>query len=227
MGIFALSAIIMAGTGFFIFFQSITNLKPGQRKIQADLKSIREETLKLISSELTPVRKEDLELISLKETMHKEKKWVVRNVQGLFHTIFEEPVIAYYSRWYPSGEVVLFAKTDRHEFFYWLHGKMLDIVVDEAALGAFYPETGELLSARTKKTIARLEKGTQGKAIYINDRQVGRMALLKPNSKDILSQRVFDFVVNELSAEEEAIILALSISEMIQLAARPASSKAK
>lgn len=216
MGVFALSAIIMAGTGFFLFFQSIGNLKPGQRKIQADLKAIREETLKLISPELTPVRKEDLELISLKESKHKEKKWVVRNVQGLFHTIFEEPVIAYYSRWYPSGEAVFFAKTERHEFFYWLHGKILDIVVNDAALGTFHPESGELLSARTKKPIARLDTGAQGKSLFIHDRQVGRMAPLKPKGKDALSQRIFDFVVDQLSQEEEAIVLALAIHEMIR-----------
>ena len=82
MGILALSAIIMAGTGFMLFFQSVPNFRPGRRKIQTDLKFIRDEVLK-ISGDLAPVRKEDLELLSLREVQRKDKKWMVRNVQGV------------------------------------------------------------------------------------------------------------------------------------------------
>lgn len=225
MGILALSAIIMAGTGFVLFFQSVPNFTPGRRKIQADLQRIRAEVLKF-STDLVPVRKEDLELISLREINRKEKKWMVRNVQGVFTTIFEEPAIAYFYRSYLSNkkDSLLFAKTFLHEYFYWEHKGTVQIVVDDQALGAYLPQTGALTSARTGKLVAQLDKiGQQGYTLQIQGKQVGRLAKFTPKAKDTLSKRVFDFVKNDLSPEEEAIVLALAIFEMVQAVNDPAS----
>ncbi|MFZ4558917.1 MAG: hypothetical protein ACOYOD_01875 [Saprospiraceae bacterium] len=225
MGILALSAIIMASTGFYLFLQSAPNFKPGHRKIQADLQLIREEVLK-VAGDLAPVKKEDLELISLREVQKKDKKWMVRNVQAIFTNIFEEPAIAYYYRVYLSNkqDALLFAKTTQHEFFFWIHRGEVQIVVDEQALGTYHPDSGILHSARTKKPIAQLQKNRQeGAELMIQGKQVGKMTRLSPNAKDSLSKRVFDLVKNDLAPEEEAIVLALAIFEMVQAVNPPRS----
>ncbi|MBK8043877.1 MAG: hypothetical protein IPK21_15175 [Haliscomenobacter sp.] len=220
MGILALSAIIMAGAGFVLFAQSAPNYKPGRKKVQADLKRIRDEVLEL-SADLAPVRKEDLELISTRETQRTVKKWFVRNVKAVFTSIFEEPVIAYYHRHYLSSkkkDSLIFAKTSRYEFFFWQHRGEVQIVVNEQPLGAYDEAGGLLTSARTKKVIAKLDKTqTEGMPMLIQGKLVGRMAKLGGTSgKNPLSQRVFEFVINDLSPEEEAIVLAIAIFEMVQ-----------
>ena len=53
--------------------------------------------------------------------------------------------------------------------------------------------------------------------MLIQGKLVGRMAKLGGTSgKNPLSQRVFEFVINDLSPEEEAIVLAVAIFEMVQ-----------
>lgn len=218
MGVLALSALILAGAGFVLFAQSAPNFMPGQKKVLSDLKQIREEVL-AISEELAPVKNEDLETLSSKEVASVVKKRLVTNHKGIFVTIFDEHAVAYYCRRYLSGknDALVFAKTTRHEFFYWLHSGECEIVVDEQQVGNFNETTGQLLGARTKKTIAALEKKEGASAvIQIQGRQVARLAPLKPGAKDILSRRVFEFVKNDLSPEEEAIVMALAILEMIR-----------
>lgn len=220
MGVLALSALILAGAGFVLFAQSAPNFKPGQKKVLADLKLIRDEVL-AISSELAPIRKEDLETLSSKETALSVKKRFVSNYKGIFVTIFDEHAVAYYCRRYLSNksDALIFAKTTRHEFFYWLRSGVCEIVVDEQQLGKYDQVSGILTGARTNKTIAKLEKNAAentGGVLFIQDRQIARLAPLKPNAKDVLSRRVFEFVKNDLSPEEEAIVLAIAILEMIR-----------
>ena len=57
----------------------------------------------------------------------------------------------------------------------------------------------------------------------IQGKQVGKMTHLSPNTKDSLSKRVFDLVKNDLAPEEEAIVLALAIFEMVQAVNPPRS----
>lgn len=218
MGVLALSALILAGAGFVLFAQSAPNFMPGQKKVLSDLKQIREEVLAM-SAELVPVRSEDLETVSSKEVASVAKKRLVTNHKGIFVTIFDEHAVAYYCRRYLSNksDALIFAKTTRHEFFYWLHGTTCEIAVDEQQVGNFEEASGTLLGARTKKPIAVLEKKEgSSPAIQIQGRQVARLAPPKPGAKDILSRRVFEFVKNDLSPEEEAIVMAIAILEMIR-----------
>lgn len=218
MGVLALSALILAGAGFVLFAQSAPNFMPGQKKVLSDLKLIREEVL-AISSDLVPVRKEDLETLSSKEVVSSVKKRMVTNHKGIFVTIFDEHAVAYYCRRYLSNksDALIFAKTSKHEFFYWLHKGECDIVIDEQSVGSLNETTGVLIGARTKKTIAGVEKKENGSAvIQIQAREVARLAPVKPGAKDVLSRRIFEFVKNDLSQEEEAIIMAIAIFEMVR-----------
>jgi hypothetical protein len=50
----------------------------------------------------------------------------------------------------------------------------------------------------------------------IQGRSIGNIVVPRPGAKDTLSQRCFDFVRNDLSKEEEAILLAIAIFEMVE-----------
>jgi hypothetical protein len=44
---------------------------------------------------------------------------------------------------------------------------------------------------------------------------VGNILRPQTNVKDVLSQRCFDFVRNDLTKEEEALLLAIAVFEMV------------
>ncbi|MBK9488773.1 MAG: hypothetical protein IPO07_08240 [Haliscomenobacter sp.] len=65
--------------------------------------------------------------------------------------------------------------------------------------------------------IAKLDKSKPEKmAMTIQGRNVGNIVMPRPGAKDNLSQRCFDFVRNDLTKEEEAILLAIAIYEMVE-----------
>lgn len=218
MGILALSAIMVAGAGFYLFSQSFPNFKPGEKKIQADLKAIRQEMLKSIP-DLTPLRTEELESLSSKESDKSVKKRGTTDQRAVFVTIFEEPAVAYFYRKYISNkrDALLFAKTYHHEYNYWIKADEVNLVIDQQQVGVYNEKTGVLIGARSQKMIAKLDKSKPEKMeMSIQGRSVGNIVVPKAGSKDILSQRCFDFVRNDLTKEEEAILLAIAIYEMVE-----------
>lgn len=217
MGILAISAIMVAGAGFYLFSQSFPNFKPGDKKIQADLKAIREDVLNSMP-DLAPLRMEDLESLSSKEIDTTIKKRVTKDHRGVFVTIFEEPAVAYYYRKYLSNkrDSLLFAKSYNHEYLFWIKGNEATLVIDQQPVGVYMDKTGELIGSRSQKTIAKLDKSKPQKMeMVIQGRAVGNIVMPKPGAKDTLSQRCFDFVRNDLTKEEEAILMAIAIYEMV------------
>ena len=218
MGILALSAIMVAGAGFYLFSKSFPNFKPGDKKIQADLKAIRKEVLDAMP-DLSPLRMEDMESLSSKEIDKSVKKRVTTDQRGVFVTIFEEPAAAYYHRKYLSNnrDALLFAKTYHHEYNFWIKGDEANLVIDQLPVGVYNEKTGVLVGARSQKMIAKLDKSKPEKmAMTIQGRNVGNIVMPRPGAKDNLSQRCFDFVRNDLTKEEEAILLAIAIYEMVE-----------
>lgn len=218
MGILAISAIMVAGAGFYLFSQSFPNFKPGDKKIKADLKAIRQEVLGSIP-DLAPLRMEDLENLSSKAADLSTKKRVTTDTKGVFVSIFDEPSVAFYYRKYLSNkrDALLFAKTYHHEYNYWIKGDEAHLVIDQQEVGVYDQKTGNLIGARSQKPIAKLDKSKPEKMeMNIQGRAVGNIVLSSSSAKDTLSQRCFDFVRNDLSREEEAILLAVAIFEMVE-----------
>jgi len=101
MGLFALSTLLVAGAGVYLLSKAFPNFQPGNKKIQSDLKVMREE-LKAITNDLIPLSPKELELLSLQVSDTTSKKGFVKNYKGKIQTIFHEPVAAYYYRKYLS-----------------------------------------------------------------------------------------------------------------------------
>ncbi len=178
---------------------------------------MREEVLKNIP-DLIPLRIEDIEQLSNREMDKSLKKGFIVNRRGIFISIFDEPAIAFYRRVYLSNakDVLIYAKSAKHEFNFWIRGNEAQLVVDNQPLGLYNDVTGELIGSRSQKRIAKLDKSQEKKVLVIQDRIVGTFAKYLPGVKDTLSQRVFEFVKNDVTPEEEAILLAIGIYEMIE-----------
>jgi len=219
MGVITLSALLVAGTGFYIFSRAFPNYKPGGKKLQSDLKLLLAE-LDTLQVELIPLNNKELEGFSTRQTDTSVKKRFTKTSKGVYVSIFEEPVFKYAIRTYASkkGDAVILAKTQNRQFSYLEKAKVVQFVIDEQVLGSYDPASGALTGARSKKVIAQLDRSrVEQDLLSIQGREVASMNKLKSSEKGKLSQRVFEYVINNLSAEEQAIVKAIAIYELVKL----------
>ena len=133
MGIIAIVTLVSAGAGAYMLSKAIPNFQPGNKKIQADLESLKQEINKL-DIELVPVNQEELELFSFDQIHHNIKKGVAPITKGVFTTIYHEPILAYAEKEYISSSknAIIFAKTAKHEFFYRIKKNFVPCLLEQS-----------------------------------------------------------------------------------------------
>lgn len=219
MGVIALSALLVAGTGFFLFAKALPNRAPGQKKLQADLTKLIAE-VDGIGVELIPINVKELEALSTSQ-VEANARSRSKVAKGAFISIFEEPVFKYAYRNYASKkrDSVLVAKTLKRQYTFMTKGDNVRIIVDDQVLGDYDLQTNNLNGAKTKKKIAALEKFRPDQwMLKVKSREVASMNRLELSTEKGLSKRVFEYVVDGISPEEQAVIMAISIYEMVTLA---------
>lgn len=212
---FLVTALI--GLGFLL--RGFGNYKPNKKRVQEDLKKMKADMDKWIE-DLVPIRKGDLELFSLNQLKQNVKKSASYTAKGIYTTIFDEPIVAYSFKKYASSkkklDALLYARTAEHEYAYRFKDDSIQIVIDNHLIGSIN-QNGELLSARNRKPIARLSKGNQRhQPILINDKEVANVTRALPAAKKDLNQRAFEFVSDNLTKEEENLLLSLATLELVQ-----------
>lgn len=217
MGIFALSTLLVAGAGIYIFSRVFPNFQPGNKKVQADLKTMKEE-LAPAAVNLVPLSNKDLELLAAEEEEHKVKKGFTTRVKGTLSTIFHEPVALYSYKKYLSAsgkDAVLYVKTARHEYFYWLRSKGTKVVIDNSLIGNL--ENREILYGGKKdRMIARINRNEEEfMPIVVQGKEIGSILKSGAGEKQALSTRAFGYVLEEVRPEERAIFLSLAFFELI------------
>lgn len=220
MGVIALSALLVAGTGFYLFSRAFPNYRPGQKKLQVDLEKLMQE-LDSVTVELIPLNVKELEALSTTQVQHSAKTRVTKIAKGAFVSIFEEGVFKYAFRRYASGKKdnVLLAVTKKRRYAFLTKNKKTQVVVDDQVLGRLDQEASVIYGAKSKKPIARIDKSSAEKwSIHIKGREVASMNVIKDIQQKGLSKRVFEYVVDGLSTEEQVVIMVLVINELVFLA---------
>lgn len=213
MGLLALSALLVAGTGFFLFAKAVPNLKVGQKKVHKDLQMMQEEVQKIFSDPVA-LNQSDLDIMSYHIAHLDRKKRFTKKVKGVITSIFEESMVGFFYRRYNKTDGLLYAKTKHRSFYFWEKKGEARVVIDEQVLGSYRPTTGVLVGEQSGQMIARLDKENSDRwPLIIQGREVA--GLQRAASSDVL-QRVFDFTASKLSAEEEAIIIALTVFEVVK-----------
>lgn len=219
MGVIALSALLVAGTGFFLFAKALPNRAPGQKRLQADLTKLITE-IDGIDAELIPINVKELEALSTSQ-VESNTKSRSKISKGTFVTIFEEGVFKYAYRSYASKkkDSVLVAKTLKRQYTFMTKGDHVRMIVDDQVLGDYDIQTNNLNGAKTKNKIATLEKFRPEQwMLKIKNREVASMNALEIMNDKGLSKRVFEYVVDGISPEEKAVIMAITIYELVTLA---------
>lgn len=217
MGIFALSTLLVAGAGIYILSKVFPNFQPGNKKVQADLKEMKEEVAPE-AADLVALEDSDLELLASEEEERKVKKGFTTQVKGKLNTIFHEPVAIFRFKRYLSTsgkDAVLYVKTARHDYFYWIKNKGTKVVIDNSLIGNL--EGREVLvGGKKERMIARIKRDEpEYLPVIIQGRDVGSIVKSRGKEKQPLSTRAFGYVAENLAPEERLILMALTLYELI------------
>lgn len=189
------------------------------KKLQADLAILQKE-LDTMTIDLVPTSTKELEALSTSQTQNAARKRFTANSKGVFMTIFEEGLFKYAYRAYNAkrGDFIIMAETEKRSFSYLAQKGQVKMVIDDQVLGIYDIATKMLHSAKNKKVIAQVNTAkAEQNLLRIKGRDVASMNKLSATDAKSLSQRVFEYVVDGLSAEERATIVAITIFELVTL----------
>lgn len=198
----------------YFFYFALIHFQPGKGKIRTDLKKMKNEIAPFIE-ELIPWNKEELELLSSNQVKQKISRGVITTAEGVFNSIYHEPLIAYSYKKYISSkkDEIIYARTSNHEFVYRTKKDSTELFIDNQKVGVINNQ-GLLHGGRKKRLLARINKNENELElpIIIGDKERG--TLMKPELGSV-NPRAFQFV-GEMGKNEEAVFLSLAVLELVR-----------
>lgn len=198
---------------FYLVARAISgfSLNPGSAAWKRMVERLRNRIKDQKAGVLVPWDAEMLGLLSLNRSVLKKPGFFDNVTEGVFTTIFHEPVLAYVSIKNGANTVTL-ARTSDREFIYrqkgreieiWLNGQPFGVLVDGALLAA----------GRGSRLLAQLEAGkdeTQTPVLIGN----GTAAAIAKSGRGAGPNPRALTLMRDLGPEEENALLALTIQEM-------------
>jgi hypothetical protein len=214
-GLALLAILALSGAGIYLALKTLQNYKPGRKKIQNDLEQIKA-GLKPLVKDLVPWSREEMEQLSLNQVNKSKKKGVVKTVQGVFTTIYHEPVIVYSYRKYvsPTENALIYARTSKHELVYRVKNDQVEVVINNQLVGIVNAQ-GALTDRKGKNLLAQITRSGQELLLPV---RVGRKdvgSVVNPKHAKKVNPRAFEFI-RPMQEEEEALFLSLSVLELIR-----------
>lgn len=221
MAFLTILLLLITAGGLGLLFTVLTKFSPGEKRIQEELKRMQAD-MDEWAEELVPIDRKELELFSLTQIKNSIKKRFTTSGKGIYTTIFEEPIVAYSYKKYmgKNAHALLYCRTAEHEYAYWIRPKGVQVVIDNSLVGT-YKSNGVLYSADSKKMIARINRDDKKMLpVVVGEREVASMVRALPAAKSDISARAFQFVREDLTEEEEKLLLSISLLEMVQESVR-------
>lgn len=218
MAILTILFILITLAALGLLFTILTKFSPGEKRIQAELQRMRQDMDTWVD-DLVPINREELELFSLTQIKNSISKRLTTSGKGIYTTIFEEPIVAYSYKRYLGKEAsaLLYCRTAEHEYAYWIRPKGVQVIIDNQLVGTFNRENGVLYGAKSKKMLARINRNEKKiTPIVVGEREVASMVKALPPGKNEISTRAFQFVRDDMTEQEEMLVLSLSLLEMVQ-----------
>lgn len=184
------------------------NFNPESQAWKKTLEGLRDKVKTQAAGALVPWDKEMLSLLSLNRSNVKKPGFFNSTAEGVFTTIFQEPVLAYAEQ-KSGGTGVIVARTSDREFIFRQKGKETEIWLNGQPFGVLVE--GSLLAAgKSSRLLARIEKkaGEVQFPVLLGDAVVASIA--NPALADSPNPRALT-LLRELSSEEESALLALTV----------------
>jgi len=214
-GLALLAILALSGAGIYLALKTLQNYKPGRNKIQKDLAQIKAGLQPLVN-DLVPWSREEMEQLSLNQVNKSNKKGVVKTVQGVFTTIYHEPVIVYSYRKYvsPTENALIYARTSKHELIYRVKNDQVEVVINNQLVGTINAG-GVLTGFKGKNLLAQITRSGQELLlpVRVGGKEVG--SVVNPRHAKRVNPRAFEFI-GPMQEDEEALFLSLSVLELIR-----------
>jgi hypothetical protein len=189
------------------------SLNPQSAAWKRTLAKLRERIRKQADKNLIPWDAEMLGLLSTNRTIIKKPGFFDLYSEGMYSTIYQEPVLVYAAL--KTGKTsVLVASTSDREFVFRQKDKEIEIWLNEQPLGLFVDGT-LLAPGRGSKLLARMEGGTEASLpVLIGDKTAA--AITNPEQASGPNPRALT-LLRTLDLNEENALLALTILKMTKL----------
>lgn len=188
-------------------------VNPGLSRMKKDVLSLRS-GLSPLTKKLIPVEKEELDLLSFNIVgAARSRKFFRRTRRGFIHTIYDEPLIAFAIKKYPtrSNKKIIYARTSNSEYVFIQGKSKTQVYIDGKPVGNF--EGGRVVGLVTGQTICEITEDKQlPSEVMIGNKKV---AMLSPVT-DISGNhpRVFRYL-GDVSGNEKKMLLAMVIYKML------------
>ncbi|MCB0608239.1 MAG: hypothetical protein H6562_07310 [Lewinellaceae bacterium] len=215
MGFLTTLALLITLGVLWLVFTVMKHAAPSEKRMRAELAKMKTD-MDAWAGDLVKIDKAELELFSLGQVKKAAKKRFRSAVKGIYTTIFEEPVVAYSFKKFLGKNGLLYARTATHEYGYWIKNNETQVLINGQIVGALRDDGG-LYGARTKRLLAKLDKkGAVAFPVTVNQREVASMTKAQPADNKELTARAFQFVKDDLTEEEEVLLLSVVLPEIIQ-----------
>lgn len=210
----AVAGSIIVGI-FYLVARAISqiNFNPESQAWKKTMEALRARLRAQAAGALVPWDGEMLSLLSLNRSNVKKPGFFNSASEGVFTTIFQEPVLAYVRQ--QSGQTgVILARTSNREFTFRLKGKETEIWINGQPFGVYVD--GSLLAAgRGSRLLARVESGRDKSQFPVLIGNSTAAAIANPEKADSPNPRALT-LLRALSEEEENALLALTILTVVR-----------
>lgn len=214
-----LMLVFLAGSfivGIFYLIAKVLgqiNFNPESQAWKKTLEELRARLRAQAAGALVPWDKEMLALLALNRSNVRKAGFFNSTAEGVFLTIFQEPVLAYVTQ-KSSNTGVIVARTSDREFIFRLKGKETEIWLNGQPLGVLVD--GSLLAAgKTSRLLAQIEKKIGEAQFPILLGNAVAASIANPALADSPNPRALT-LLREVSSEEESILLALTILVVVR-----------
>ena len=213
--------LVLGAVAYFLLTQKsgknlLGSFRPNEKMIENDLLELRSGLQKTMP-ELIPYGEEELRLLSFKQQKKATSKMVATTARGVFTTIYDEPLLAYGLKKYPtsSQNIIVAAYTSAVELQYHFLPNETQIRIGGQAFGILKPDGGlyPLKGGAARARVGKTSASDVSAPIFIGERLVGSMTLEGQSKK--LNPRVFEAALPSLTQEEESVLLALAIPYLL------------
>jgi hypothetical protein len=212
--LFVVIGVTLAILGIQILRSLFTNFRPNERKVQADIRKMREEIAPFVD-QLVPLNNEELELFSLNQLNQSLKKGITTSAKGVYTSIYQEPLVAYSYKRYLGGHALLYARTATREIVYKIGTKYTQVAINQDFYGMIKDNTlyGD---SKGKKALAQMNRDTQelGLPIVVGTREIAMVNA--KNSSPTPQPRAFSYVRKDVTKAEEQAFLTLAVLSMVE-----------
>jgi hypothetical protein len=176
------------------------------------LERLRKQAQKQLAGKLVPWDQEIMSLLSFNRSVVRNPGFFDSTAEGVYTTIFHEPVLAYASQVSGANSVTV-ARTSDREFIFRKKAKETEIWINGQPFAVF--TGGALIAAgRTNRVIAQLNNSDQADLqlpVMIGDKEVA--SLSSPGRSTSPNPRALT-LLRPLNQEEENAVLALAVLRM-------------